>query len=57
MIKHVGIGVAMENVEKVVKESANFVTDTNMNEDIVKYLKNIFSKNRIQIKNFYIIIV
>ena len=47
----------MENVEKVVKESANFVTDTNMNEDIVKYLKNIFSKNRIQIKNFYLIIV
>ena len=39
MIKHAGIGVAMGNAEKVVKESANFVTDTNMNEGIAKYLK------------------
>ena len=39
MIKHAGIGVAMGNAEKVVKESANFVTDTNMNEGVAKYLK------------------
>lgn len=39
MIKHAGIGVAMGNAEKVVKEAANFVTDTNMNEGVAKYLK------------------
>lgn len=39
MIKHAGIGVAMGNAEKVLKESANFVTDTNMNEGVAKYLK------------------
>ena len=39
MIKHASIGIAMGNAEKVVKESANFVTDTNMNEGVAKYLK------------------
>ena len=39
MIKHAGIGIAMGNAEEVVKESANFVTDTNMNEGVAKYLK------------------
>ena len=39
MIKHAGISVAMGNAEKVVKEAANFVTDTNMNEGVAKYLK------------------
>lgn len=39
MIEHVGIGVAMGNAEKVVKDAADFITDTNMNEGISKYLK------------------
>ncbi len=39
MIKNAGIGVAMGNAEKVVKESANFVTDTNANDGVAKYLK------------------
>ena len=39
MIKHAGIGVAMGNAEKVVKDAADFITDTNMNEGISKYLK------------------
>ena len=39
MIKHVGIGVAMGNAEKAVKDAADFITDTNMNEGISKYLK------------------
>ena len=39
MIKHAGISVAMGNAEKVVKDAADFITDTNMNEGISKYLK------------------
>ena len=39
MIKHAGIGVAMGNAEKVIKDAADFITDTNMNEGISKYLK------------------
>ena len=39
MIKHAAIGVAMGNAEKVVKDAADFITDTNMNEGISKYLK------------------
>ena len=39
MIKHAGIGVAMGNAERVVKDTADFITDTNMNEGISKYLK------------------
>ena len=39
MIERVGIGVAMGNAEKVVKDAADFITDTNMNEGISKYLK------------------
>lgn len=29
----------MGNAEKLVKETADFVTDTNMNEGISKYIK------------------
>ena len=39
MIKHAGIGVAMGNAEKAVKDSADFITDSNMNDGIAKYLK------------------
>ena len=52
MIKHAGIGVAMGNAEKVVKESANFVTDTNMNDGVAKYLKKyILQKQNTNKKN------
>lgn len=39
MLKHAGIGIAMGNAEPIVKASANFVTDTNANDGVAKYLK------------------
>ena len=39
MIKNAGIGIAMGNAEENVKKVANFVTDTNMNDGVAKYIK------------------
>lgn len=36
MIKYAGIGVAMENAQKSVKEVADFITDSNNSDGIVK---------------------
>ena len=39
LIENVGIGVAMENAIDIVKEKADYVTLSNDNDGIVKYLK------------------
>ena len=39
MIKNAGIGIAMGNAEEDVKKVANFVTDTNVNDGVAKYIK------------------
>lgn len=45
MIKNAGIGIAMKNAEDSVKKIADFVTDSNMNEGVAKYIKeNILRK-------------
>lgn len=41
MIANCGIGVAMGNANKQVKDVANYITDTNMNNGIAKFLENI----------------
>lgn len=45
MIKNAGIGVAMGNAQEDVKSIADYVTDTNINDGVAKYLnKNILGK-------------
>ena len=39
MIKNAGIGVAMENAEKCIKEIADAITDSNMNEGVSNFIK------------------
>lgn len=39
MIKNAGTGIAMENSEKEIKQIANFITDTNNNDGVLKYVK------------------
>lgn len=39
MIKNCGIGVAMGNAEEDVKNVADFVTETNMNDGVAKFIK------------------
>ena len=38
MIRYAGIGVAMENAQPAIKEAADFVTDSNDNDGIVKVI-------------------
>ena len=40
MIKNAGIGVAMGNAEESVKEIADFITDSNMNDGIANFIRN-----------------
>ena len=40
MIKHVGIGVAMGNANKEVKEIADYITDDVDNDGVYKALKH-----------------
>ena len=40
MIKNAGIGVAMENAEEQLKKIANYITDTNVNDGVAKFLKD-----------------
>lgn len=42
LIENVGIGVAMENAIEKVKEKASYVTASNDNDGIAKYLKSIY---------------
>ena len=48
MIKNAGIGVAMGNAEQNIKQISDFVTDTNTNDGVAKYIeKNILEKQEI----------
>lgn len=38
MIRYAGVGVAMDNAQSVIKEAADFVTDSNDNDGIVKVI-------------------
>ena len=38
MIRYAGVGVAMENAQPAIKEAADFVTDSNDNDGIVKVI-------------------
>lgn len=40
MIKNAGIGVAMGNAEEQLKKIANYITDTNVNDGVAKFLKD-----------------
>ena len=45
MIKNAGVGIAMGNAQQEIKNIADFVTDTNTNDGVAKYLdKNILRK-------------
>ncbi|MGL6168931.1 MAG: Cof-type HAD-IIB family hydrolase [Fusobacteriaceae bacterium] len=44
MLKAVGVGVAMGNAHESLKQSADYITDTNDNNGVAKFLKNILSK-------------
>ena len=39
MIKNAGTGVAMGNAEEQLKSIANYITDTNVNDGVAKFLK------------------
>lgn len=43
MIKYAGLGVAMGNAPEQVKNKADYVTDTNDNEGLAKFLENLIS--------------
>ncbi len=43
LIENVGIGVAMENAIKIVKEKATYVTSSNNADGIAEYLENILN--------------
>lgn len=38
MIRYAGVGVAMENAQPALKEAADFITDSNDNDGIVKVI-------------------
>ena len=40
MIKNAGIGVAMGNAEEQLKAIANYITDSNVNDGVAKFLKD-----------------
>ena len=40
MINNAGIGVAMGNAEEQLKSIADFITDTNQNDGVAKFLEN-----------------
>lgn len=40
MIRYAGIGVAMANAQEKVKQAADFITDSNDEDGIVKVIKN-----------------
>jgi len=41
MIKYAGMGIAMGNAEEIVKETANYITDTNDNNGVAKALEKL----------------
>jgi len=44
MLRHVGLGVAMGNAQKEVKEAADFITDSNDEDGIVKVIKKFMTE-------------
>ena len=44
MIEFAGVGVAMANAQEVVKDAADFVTDSNNEDGIVRVIEKFFSK-------------
>lgn len=47
MIDYAGIGIAMENASEELKQVANYVTDSNENEGVRKFLESYFKVDRI----------
>lgn len=39
MVKYAGLGVAMGNATEEIKQAANFITDSNDEDGIVKVIK------------------
>lgn len=47
IIKYCGIGIAMKNAVDIVKENANYITDTNNEDGVATFIKNnILKRNR-----------
>ena len=46
MIEYAGLGIAMGNAIKKLKEKANYVTDTNTNDGVRKALEKFVLKIR-----------
>lgn len=46
MIERTGIGVAMKNAAEEVKEQANFVTDSNDEDGVAKFIEKYLEENR-----------
>ena len=44
MIEYAGLGVAMENAQPIVKDSADFITKSN-DEDGILYVVNLFMRD------------
>ena len=42
MLSKVGLGVAVENSKQVVKQAANDITDSNVNDGVAKYISKLF---------------
>lgn len=48
LIKNAGTGVAMGNAEESVKDIADFITDSNMNNGVANYIKENFIEQEIR---------
>ena len=46
MLRRVGLGVAMGNAQKEVKEAADFITDSNDEDGIVKVIKKFMTEKK-----------
>ncbi len=42
MLSKVGLGVAVENSKQAVKQAANDITDSNVNDGVAKYINKLF---------------
>ena len=49
MIEFAGLGVAMGNAPDDIKEIANYVTDTNMNDGVAKVVEKFVLKTEVLI--------
>lgn len=46
MIKEAGLGVAMGNAQDIVKETADYITDTNIEDGVAKAIRHWYYKKR-----------